>query len=85
MKVRVDSRAADLRYDLAVDATGRGLASRVAAGLDQATDTAPAPAEGSLWLVGLGLVVASAAGVGAFSRRGRSSPPVDEHAVTTDA
>ena len=38
MKVRVDSSAGDLRYDLAVDATGRGLASRVAAGLDMPAD-----------------------------------------------
>jgi hypothetical protein len=76
MKVRVDSRAADLRYDLAVDATGRGLASRVAAGLDMPQD-APPPAQGSLWLLGLGLVLASAAGVGALSRRGRVSESPD--------
>lgn len=85
VKVRVDARAADLRYDLAVDATGRGLASRVAAGLDSPADQAPAPAEGSLWLLGLGLVVASGAGVGAFSRRGRSTLPPDDRAATTDA
>ncbi len=42
MKVRVDSRAADLSYDLAVDATGRGMASRIAAGLDRPAD-APQP------------------------------------------
>ena len=33
-KLRVDSSAADLRYDLAVDASGQGAPSRVAAGLD---------------------------------------------------
>jgi hypothetical protein len=33
-KIRVDARAGDLRYDLAIDATGRGTPSRVAAGLD---------------------------------------------------
>ena len=78
MKVRVDSRAADLRYDLAVDATGRGLASRVAAGLDMPQDAPPPPAEASVWLLGLGLVLASAAGVGALSRRGRAPGSLDD-------
>ena len=71
MKVRVDSRAADLRYDLAVDATGQGLASRVAAGLDMPQDDPP-PAQSSVLLLGLGLILASAAGVGVLSRRGRA-------------
>ncbi len=80
MKVRIASRAGDLRYDLAVDDTGRGLASRVAAGLDMpvAPPAPPVPpAEGSLWVVGLGLVLASAAGVGALSRRGRGHAAPD--------
>ena len=79
MKVRVDSRAADLHYDLAVDATGRGLASRVAAGLDMpaAPDVPAPPAEGSLLMLGLGLVVAGGAGVGVLSRRGRITQPPD--------
>jgi hypothetical protein len=33
-KVRVDAAAADLRFDLAIDASGQGTPSRVAAGLD---------------------------------------------------
>jgi hypothetical protein len=33
-KVRIDAAAADLRFDLAIDATGQGTPSRVAAGLD---------------------------------------------------
>jgi hypothetical protein len=33
-KLRIDSNAADLRYDLAVDASGAGAPSRVAAGLE---------------------------------------------------
>lgn len=33
-KLRIDARAADLTYDLAVDATGSGTPSRVAAGLE---------------------------------------------------
>jgi UDP-3-O-[3-hydroxymyristoyl] N-acetylglucosamine deacetylase len=54
----------------AVDATGQGLASRVAAGLDMPQDDPP-PAQSSLLLLGLGLILASAAGVGVLSRRGR--------------
>ena len=38
-KVRVDARAADLRFDLALDASGRGLPSAVAAGLPQPPPT----------------------------------------------
>lgn len=78
MKVRVDSRAADLHYDLAVDATGQGMASRVDAGLDMPSDPAPAPpAEGSLWLLALLLVVSGGAGVGVLSRRARSATAPD--------
>jgi hypothetical protein len=33
-KVRIDAAAADMRFDLAIDATGQGTPSRVAAGLD---------------------------------------------------
>ncbi len=33
-KVRIDAAATDLRFDLAIDATGQGTPSRVAAGLD---------------------------------------------------
>jgi hypothetical protein len=39
-KLRVDASAADLRYDLAVDASGRGQASRIAAGLEMPADGA---------------------------------------------
>ena len=77
MKVRVDSRAGDLGYDLAVDATGRGMASRVAAGLDRPADPPAAPAEGSLWLLGLVLAAMSIGGVGVLTRRGRSSVAAD--------
>lgn len=33
-KVRIDAEAGDLRYDLAIDASGQGTPSRLAAGLD---------------------------------------------------
>jgi hypothetical protein len=47
-QLRVDSSVADLRYDLAIDASGQGSPSRVAAGLDPA-----APDTGALgWLFG---------------------------------
>lgn len=36
-KVRVDAPAVDLRFDLAVDASGRGMPSRTAAGLEETT------------------------------------------------
>lgn len=46
-KLRIDARAADLTYDLAVDASGSGTPSRVAAGLDDPaaplTPLAPPP------------------------------------------
>jgi hypothetical protein len=77
VKVRVDARAADLHYDLAVDATGRGLASRSAAGLDMPAHPVQAPAEGSLWLLGLVLAATSIGGVGVLTRRGRSSVAAD--------
>lgn len=73
MKVRVATRAADLRYDLAVDASGRGLASRVAAGLDAPVPAVPSPApvEGSLGSVGVLLAVSSLLGLGVLGRRVR--------------
>ncbi len=78
MKVRVDSRAADLDHDLAVDATGRGMASRFDAGLDMPADPAPAPpAEGSLWLLSLVLVISGGAGIGVLSSRGRVTEAPD--------
>ncbi len=46
-QLRIDSSAADLAYDLAVDASGQGAPSRLAAGLD--------PTERSLQLNALGI------------------------------
>jgi hypothetical protein len=40
-QVRIDSSVADLRYDLAVDASGAGTPSRVAAGLDMPEVSTP--------------------------------------------
>lgn len=48
MKVEVDAQAVDLRYDLAIDATGAGAPSRVAAGLERPSDGAtPGDVSGS--------------------------------------
>lgn len=86
MKVGVDARAGDLRFDLAVDATGLGRPSRVAAGLeapparaaDEATlTTAGVSGDAGAWLVGALLLVTVVGGAGAWVRRGRPSQPVD--------
>ncbi|HET8567878.1 MAG TPA: DUF2330 domain-containing protein [Candidatus Limnocylindria bacterium] len=55
-KLRVDTAAGDLRYDLAVDASGQGTPSRVAAGLDvPGPNGSPAAADPSLpTLLGVG-------------------------------
>jgi hypothetical protein len=59
-KLRIDAPASDLRFDLAVDASGAGKPSRVAAGLDSPADAASIPWEliGSAALF-LGLVATS--------------------------
>ncbi len=84
MKLTVDARAADLRYDLAVDATGVAGPSRVAAGLERPTAsaaddaatvaTAGVSGEAGIWLVGTILVLTVAGGAGAWVRRGRGAP-----------
>ncbi len=66
-KVRIDAAAGDLTYDLAIDASGQGTPSRLAAGLDLAGPALPATDDPSfralLWVAfmliasGVGLVV----------------------------
>lgn len=81
MRLSVDAAAAELRYDLAVDATGVGRPSAVAAGLEppatSAIDTAEVATAGVSgadgWLLGVVLVVMAAAGAGAWVR-GRHEP-----------
>ena len=63
-KVRIDAAAAELRYDLAIDASGQGTPSRLAAGLDLAgipESVTDDPSFRALLLVALILI---AAGVG---------------------
>ncbi len=50
-KLRIDARAADLTYDLAIDASGSGTPSPVAAGLSVPAPVAPPPALAVLALV----------------------------------
>lgn len=60
-KVRVDAAAAELRYDLAIDASGQGTPSRLAAGLDLtgvAESAADDPSFRTLMLVALLLIAA---------------------------
>jgi hypothetical protein len=48
-QVRINSNVADLRYDLAIDASGLGKPSSIAAGLETVQ---PAPADPLAWLFG---------------------------------
>ena len=43
-KLKIDTAAGNLAFDLAVDASGRGEPSRLAAGLEVAQETVPSPA-----------------------------------------
>jgi hypothetical protein len=83
MKLSVAARAGDLRYDLAVDTTGVGRPSRVAAGLerpatnaaDDATVATAGPSgDSGTWLTGALLVISVVGGAGAWVRRGRDVP-----------
>jgi hypothetical protein len=83
MKLTVDARAADLRYDLAVDTSGVARPSRVAAGLERpATSAVDASAvvatagpsgEAATWLAGVLLAVTVVGGAGAWVRLGRQA------------
>jgi hypothetical protein len=77
--LRVDSTAGELTHDLAVDASGRGRPSPVAAGLavsDDAGAPAPVPAPGppgAWWWPALALAVVAALAGLVLARRGRSA------------
>jgi len=60
-QVRIDAAAPQLRFDLAIDASGQGTPSRVAAGLPSSTPGLPSPSD-PVWL----LVVAALVAVGAW-------------------
>jgi hypothetical protein len=62
-KVEIDGTAAQLRYDLAVDASGQGVPSRVQAGLEVSLPPAPIPAANSDYWRVLPALVTIVAGV----------------------
>ena len=72
-KVQVQSRVGDLTHDLAIDETGLGKASAVAAGLAPVSASAPSAAEEQLpiWLMGVvaALLIACGVVVGPVARR----------------
>ena len=79
-KVRIDASAAQLRYDLAIDASGAGSPSRVAAGLEtpaQALDNAAQAASMRAWGARmLAAVVFSVGGIGAIVLLMRRKTPL---------
>jgi hypothetical protein len=71
-KVRIDTTAADLSFDLAIDASGAGVPSRVAAGLDLPGATIVAEdhsADIVRLLVGLALTIGGIGGIVLMTRR----------------
>lgn len=87
MKLSVAAPAGDLRYDLAVDTTGVGRPSRVAAGLERPASAADAAVvttagpsgDAGTWLAGVLLVITVVGGAGAWVRRGRGGPHDPSH------
>src|SRR5687768_8001688 len=75
-KVRIDTTARELRFDLAIDASGQGTPSQVAAGL-QAEPWPPTDGPRLLWFGALGsfALVAAAFLALAISRRRPTLPP----------
>ncbi len=57
-KVAIDADASQLGFDLAIDATGAGVPSRVDAGLDMPGAVDPTVAATIRWVVGLSFIVA---------------------------
>jgi hypothetical protein len=71
-KVRIDAAAADLRFDLAIDATGQGAPSRVAAGLD--SPVVGFDADTALRLALIGLILVQAVWFGRLLASRRAAP-----------
>jgi hypothetical protein len=72
-KVSVNSAAANLRYDLAIDASGRGMPSRVAAGLERPSEPAPLDSMAPPAAIGAGAIALMAAPAFVRSRRERKT------------
>ena len=62
-KVAIDGNAGQLGFDLAVDATGAGMPSRVDAGLDLPGAMDPTVAASIRWALGLGFMVLGVGGI----------------------
>jgi hypothetical protein len=73
-QVRIDAAAPQLRFDLAIDASGQGTPSRVAAGLPAATPGLPSPGD-PLWLFVVAALVAVGAWIALDEIGRRSLPP----------
>ena len=74
-KVEIDASAPELRFDLAVDATGESQPSRLMAGLDVPGGIDPTLAANARWLAGIGFVVVGVGGIELLIRyrpRGRA-------------
>jgi len=74
-KVTVNSTTANLRYDLAVDATGQGMPSRVAAGLESPPQSVPLDGMVPPAAAGAGTMILMAAPAIARARRERKAEP----------
>jgi hypothetical protein len=72
-KVSVNSATANLRYDLAIDASGRGMPSRVAAGLESPSQPAPLDGMAPPAAIGAGAIALMAAPAFVRSRRERKT------------
>jgi hypothetical protein len=73
-QVRIDAAAPQLRFDLAIDASGQGTPSRVAAGLPAGTPVLPSP-DDPLWVLVVAALVALAGWVAVGEVSRRSLPP----------
>ena len=67
-KVEIDASAPELRFDLAVDATGAGEPSRLMAGLDQPGGFDPTLPTATRWFAGLGFIVIGIGGIALLIR-----------------
>jgi hypothetical protein len=73
-QVRIDAAAPQLRFDLAIDASGQGTPSRVAAGLPAGTPGLPSPND-PVWVLFVAGLVGVAAWIGLSEVARRSLPP----------
>ena len=73
-QVRIEAAAPQLRFDLAIDASGQGAPSRVAAGLPAAAPGLPSPND-PVWVLAVAALVAVGAWIALDELGRRSLPP----------